>query len=262
MSPVVMQTKGLAELEIGQDRWVSKNGRYPIVIEEAKPSTTKQGMGSIKLRGSVNAPGTPDDGVTFFDDLTIEGPSAAYFKRKLRQLGIPVEQDGITDEQICAHVLGKQLFADLENEVATTKESNFTEPKKILNAEGQEVIAFKSRVKAYYLHNVSSGQVQAPAAQVAAPVAQAPLAAPAGFGAPQAAPLTPPGFPAAQTQAAVAPQGFAQAPAGFGAPPAANGGAPAGFPAPQGGVPGWAQPQAAAPAQAEAGGGGKRGKKG
>lgn len=258
---VLLQTKGLPELEIGGDRWVSKNGRYPVVIEEAKPGTTQAGMGSIKLRGSVEAPGTPDDGVTFFDDLTIEGPSAQYFKRKLRQLGIPVEQDGVTDEQICAHILGKHLFADLENEVATTKESGYKDPKKVLSADGHEIVAFKSRPKGYYLNDVR-GQVQAPAAQVAAPQQPVTMAQPpAGFGAPQAAPLAPPGFPAAQTQAAVAPQGFAQAPAGFGAPPAQNGGAPAGFPVPQGGVPGWAQPQGAAPAQAEAGGRGK-GKKG
>lgn len=250
---VILQMKGLPELEIGADRWVSKNGRYPIVIEEAKPSITKAGMGSIKLRGSVEAPGTPDHGVTFFDDLTLEGDSAPYFKRKLRQLGIPVEQDGVTDEQICAHILGKHLFADLENEVATTKESNFKEPKKVLNADGQEIIAFKSRVKGYYLNDVR-GQVQAPAALIApAPVAQAPMAPPAGFG---AAPVAPPSFPAAQTQAAVAPPGFAQQPTGFGTAPATNGGNP-GFPPAQGALP-WTLPPGAPPAQPE---GGKRAKK-
>lgn len=264
---VLLETKGLAEVEIGQDRWVAKNGIYPVVIEEAKPSLTKAGMGSVKLRLSVDAPDTPDDGITIFDDLTIQGPSVIYFKGKLRQLGIPVEQDGVTDEHVCAHLLGKRVFAELFNEVATTKESDFKEPKKVLNAEGREVLVFKSRVKGYYQHDVRAqrGQVQAVAAQVAVPapvVAQAPMAPPAGFGAPQAASLAPPGFPMAQTQAAVAPQGFHQAPAGFGTPPAANGGAPAGFPAPQGGVPGWAQPQTAAPAQPEAGGGRGRGKKG
>lgn len=260
---VLLQTKGLAEVEIGQDRWVSKNGVYPVVIEEAKPSVTKSGAASVKLRLTVDVPNTPDHEVRIFDDLTIEGPSVIYFKGKLRQLGIPVEQDGVTDEHVCAHLLGRRVFAELFNEIATTKESDFKEPKKMLNSEGHEILVFKSRVKAYYQHDVRAqrGQVQAPV-QAPAPVQQQLMAPPAGFGAPQAAPQAAPSFPAAQTQAAVAQPGFAQAPAGFGAPPAQNGGAPAGFPMPQGGVvPGWAQPEVAGPAQAEAGGG-RRGKKG
>lgn len=261
-----LQTKGLPELEIGADRWVSKPARYPFVITSAeeKPSS-KTGAAMISIRCVVEAPGTPDDGVSFFDNLVIEGASAAYFKKRLRQLGVPVEQDGVTGEQICAHLLGKRFFADLTLEPAMTKSESgaYDKPKKYIDANGNEAQAYQSRPTAYYQHAVGGVTTAAPVQQQA-PVQAAPVqqTAPSGFGGP------PPGFGGAPQgfaqpgAGAVAPQGFAQPPAGF-AQPQANGGAPQGFGGAPAGVPApWATPPAQQPAQAEAGStGGKRGKK-
>jgi hypothetical protein len=268
--------KDQPELEIGQFRWVHKPGRYPVTIVSAEEGVSSKGDPKISLRGTVDGGEefARDNGVSFFDHLICRGPSGAYSKKKLRQLGVPVDSDQpISLEQVCAHLTGKRIFADLTNEQAFDKgaSGDYDVPKMVMDENGKEIRAYNTKATAYYLHNVG-GQLGAPTPQVQAPApvqqpqpmqAAPSQAAPQGFGPPQGFPAQPPqGFPQPQTQAAVAPPGFPQMqqPQGF---PAPNG-APPGFPGAQGGMPApWAQPQPQAQ-QAEAapsGGGRGRGKK-
>jgi hypothetical protein len=275
--------KDQPELEIGQFRWVHKPGRYPVTIVTAEEGVSSKGDPKISLRGTVDGGEefARDNGVSFFDHLICRGASGAYSKKKLRQLGVPVDSDTpISLDQICAHLTGKRIFADLTNEQAFDKgaSGDYDVPKMVMDENGKEIRAYSTKATAYYLHNVG-GQLGAPAPQVQAPVQQQGFTppppqmqqqqAPQGFGpppgfAPQAGP--PQGFPVPQTQAAVAPPGFPQmgTPPGFAPQQAAPNGAPPGFPA-QGGMPApWAQQAQSSAPQAEAapsGGGRGRGKK-
>lgn len=241
-----LETRGLPELEIGQDRWVNRPARYLCQIQSAEPGQTGKGADKVVLRGSVeeqNADGSVgiNNGVTFFDHIAINGETAQWFKKKLRQLGVPVEQDGISLVQICQTLVGQRFFVDLDLEEAMKKGPNgVLEPKTMINGQGQVVKCYQSKPTAYYSHAIG-GQPQAQQV-VAAPVA--PIA-------PQFVQQAAPAAPAYAAPVQAAPQMAPQA--GFGAP---NGfGAPAGGPTP------WQQPVQAAPAQVDTSGGGKRGKK-
>lgn len=231
-----MYLKDQPELEIGDFRTVNRPGRYPVTITVADETVSStDGSPMIKLRVVVEGDQNGNDGVSAFDNLVCAGKAGAFSKKRLRQLGVPVDSDQPIDlSQITARLLGQKLFADLEPEAAFEKNprtNKYDLPKMKIGANGQEERVYNTKVTAYYQHNPSAQSTQAPVQQAQPPQAQ--FGASPGFGGSSPGYATPPpGFAQPNSQAAVAPAGYPQTPPpGFGPPmngyPPQAGGAPA-----------------------------------
>lgn len=252
-------------------------GLYRCTVVQAVEGVSKAGSTMIEITTEI-AEG-PFKGEQMKDFLLTDGTAkgAGIGRTKLRGLGINVDTDAETpDAVICSQLNGRSIFVTLEHENMTTKESNYTEPRTVIDSKTNQVITMmRARAGAYSLHQVgqlAGAQTQTQAAPQAmqmapqmAPQAQGGFAQPAPVAQQQALPQAWQQQQAPQYQgqsAGQAPQQFAppqvqqfapqpafngmpqgNVPAPYQAQPAFNPGFPPGAPQQaQGQAPGFVQP--------------------
>jgi len=134
-------------------------GRYKCKITAAETQISAKGSPMIKL--SVEIREGDHAGKSSFDYLITDDSfkGAGMAKIKLRGLGVDVDAEQ-SDEAVCGQLLGREVFADLDQEQAQTKEKTLkfqTHPKT-----GQQVPIMNNRVVAYHTAAVDTTRAPVP----------------------------------------------------------------------------------------------------